>query len=198
MKPVIAGASFVLLVGVVSAQDRLSQDEARRYARVCVEQLGTLPDAQVRTDVDPDKAVAVRGEGGGAMAIPDKKLSKEKLAQAGPDVVPVGHLWLRKWTFVVGDKPVSNDDLRIVTINVDDKDRPMPLLLLGVRKQEKGLELVAYAKGGEPVLVVPLKPVEFVQDLPLDLQWERGEKNVDPLTLTVFGKYEAVLPVTRQ
>jgi hypothetical protein len=198
MKPLVAGVCFALLVGLVSAQDRLSQDEARRYARVCVEQLGTLADAQVGTDVDPDGAVAVRGEGGGAMAIPDRKLLKEKLAQAGRDAVPVGQLWLRKWTVVVNGKPVPNDNLRIITINVDDKDRPMPLLLLGVRKQEKGLELVAYAKGSEPVVAVPLKPVEFVQDLPLELRWERGEKDVDPLTLTVFGRYQAVLPITRQ
>jgi hypothetical protein len=51
---------------------------------------------------------------------------------------------------------------------------------------------------GEPVLAVPLKSVEFVQDLPLDLRWERGAKNVDLLTLTVFGRYQAVLPITRQ
>jgi hypothetical protein len=198
MKPVLAAACLALFVSLVSAQDRLPQDEARRYARVCVEQLGTLADAQVGTDVDPDGAVAVRGEGGGAMAIPDRKLLKERLAQAGQEVIPLGQLWLRKWTVVASGKPVPDDSLRIITINVDDKDRPMPLLLLGVRKQGKGLELVAYAKESEPVLAVPLKPVEFVQDLPLDLRWERGEKDVDPLTLTLFGRYQTVLPITRQ
>ncbi len=193
------GACFVLFVGLVAAQDRLPREDAQRYAKACVEQLGTLADAQVRTDVDPEKAVAVRGEGGGAMAIPDKNLSRDRIAKAGPDVVPLGQLWLRKWTVVVGGKAVPDDNLRVVTVNVDDKDRPMPLLLLGVRKKgEKGLELVAYARDADPLLAVPLKPVEFVQDLPLDLRWERGEKNVDPLTLTVFGRYQAVLPVTRQ
>jgi hypothetical protein len=133
------------------------------------------------------------------MAIPDKKLSKEKIAGAGQDVVPVGQVWLRKWTVVVKGKAVPDDKLRVVTVQVDDKDRPMPLLLLGVRKKgEKDLELVAYAKDSEPLLAVPLKPAEFVQELPLDLRWERGEKNADPLTLTLFGKYQAVLPVTRR
>jgi len=149
--------------------------------------------------VDPEKACAVRGEGGGAMAIPDKNLSKEKLAKAGKDVVPVGQVWLRKWTVAAGDKPVANDKLRVITIKVDDKHRPMPLLLLGVRKKgEKDLELVVYAKDSEPVLALPLKKVDFIQDLPLELEWQRGEKNVDPLTLTLFGKYQAVLPITRQ
>jgi hypothetical protein len=57
---------------------------------------------------------------------------------------------------------------------------------------------VAYAKDSEPLLAVPLKKVEFIQDLPLDLEWQRGEKNLDPLTLTIFGKYQAVLLITRQ
>jgi hypothetical protein len=75
----------------------------------------------------------------------------------------------------------------------------MPLLLLGVRaKGEKGLELVVYAKENEPVVVVPLKKVDFVQDMPLNMEWQRGEKQVDPLTMTVFGKYQAILPITRQ
>jgi hypothetical protein len=34
--------------------------------------------------------------------------------------------------------------------------------------------------------------------LPLDIEWQRGEKNIDSLTLTVLGKHRAVLPVTRE
>jgi hypothetical protein len=198
MKSLVVGGWLALLVGPVAGQDRLPQEEARRYAKACVEQLGRLGDAPLETDVDPDKAVAVRGEGGGAMVVPDKRLAKEQLAKAGQGVVPIGQLWLRKWTVVAGGQAVPNDKLRVVTVLLDDQDRPLPLLL-GVRKKGKaGLELVAYAKDSEPLLVVPLKPVEFVQDLPLDLAWQRGEKNVDPLTLSVFGKYQAVLPITRQ
>ncbi len=199
MKPIVAVVYSALLAGIVAGQDRLPPDEAQRYAKVCVGQAGRLADAQIEMDVDPEKACAVRGEGGGAMAVPDRKLARDRLLKAGEGVVPVGQVWLRKWTVVVGGKPVPKDRLRVVTINVDDKDRPMPLLLAGMRKKgEAGLELVVYAADSEPLLAVPLKAVELVQDLPLDLRWERGEKNVDPLTLTIFGKYQAVLPVTRQ
>jgi hypothetical protein len=194
----VAIVCLAFLVSLAAGQDRLPQDEAQRYAKVCVGQAGRLADAQIEMDVDSEKACAVRGEGGGAMAVPDKKLTREKLLKAGEGVVPVGQVWLRKWTAVVGGKPVPKDRLRIVTVNVDDKDRPMPLLLAGVRKKGAGLELVVYAADSDPLLAVPLKAVEFVQDLPLDLRWERGEKNVDPLTLTIFGKYQAVLPITRQ
>ena len=132
------------------------------------------------------------------MVVPDKRLSKDKLAKAGKDVVPVGQVWLRKWTVVAGGKPVAEDKLRVVTINVDDKDRPMPLLLVGVRKGDRGLELVAYGKDTEPVLTVPLKPVDFIQESPVELEWQRGEKDADSLTLTLLGKYQAVLPVAKQ
>jgi hypothetical protein len=199
MKPSAAVVCFAVLAGLVAGQDRLSQEEARRYAKACVEQLGDLGDAQVATDVDAEKAVAVRGEGGGAMAVPDKKLSTEKLAKAGKDVVPVGQVWLRKWTVVAGGKAVADDRLRVVTVKVDGQDRPMPLLLVGVRpKGEKDLELVAYGKDAEPLLTLPLKRVDFVQEPPVELEWRRGEKDADALTLTVLGKYQAVLPVTRR
>jgi hypothetical protein len=192
MKPVVACVCLALFVGLVAAQDRLPQDEARRYARACVEQLG-------EAQLDPDKAVAVRGEGGGAMVVPDKKLSPNRLVKAGQGMVPVGQLWLRKWTVVVGGKAVPKDRLRVVTVNLDDKDRPMPLLLLSVRtKGDKGLELIVRSKDENPLLTLPLRQVDFVQKLPLELEWQRGEGSVDSLTLTVLGKYQAVLPVTRE
>src|SRR6516162_8779865 len=101
MKLLLTGV-WVALIGVSQGgQDRLPLDEAQRYAKVCVELLGSLTDTPINLDVDVEKPCAVRGEGGGAMIVPDKSLSKERLAKLGQDVVPVGQLWLRKWTPVV-------------------------------------------------------------------------------------------------
>jgi hypothetical protein len=199
MKLLLTGV-WVALIGVSQGgQDRLPLDEAQRYAKVCVELLGSLTDTPINLDVDVEKPCAVRGEGGGAMIVPDKSLSKERLAKLGQDVVPVGQLWLRKWTPVVAGKPVAKDRLRVVTLRVDDKDRPMPLLLLGVRKHgDKGLELVGYARDSEPILALPLKRIEFIQALPVELEWQRGDKNADSLTLSVLGQYKAVLPIARE
>jgi len=195
-----ASLLLVLLAALPSqAQDnRLPQDEARRFAKLCVEQT-TLTDPQIKTDVDPDKACAEKGEGGGAMVIPDKKLSKEVIGKAEKEIVPVGQLWLRKWTTVVKGKPTPKDKLRVMTVKIDDKDRPMPLLLLGIRQTgEKDLELVVYAKDSEPQQVLPLKKLDQIQALPVDLEWQRGEKNVDSLTITIMGQFQAVLSITRQ
>jgi hypothetical protein len=110
--------------------------------------------------------------------------------------MPLGQLWLRKWTLVANGKPVPNDKLRILAVNVDDKDRPMPLFLLGVRKGEKAVELVVYAKDAEPLLITPLTKLDLLPDLPLELEWRRADKDADHLNLRILGKYQAVLKIT--
>jgi hypothetical protein len=198
MKSMIVAASLAVCLAY-SDSNRLSPDEARGYAKACVAQVGDLGDAQIPVNPNPEKPCAVRGEGGGAMVIPDRKLTGEKVRGPIKGVVPLGQLWLRKWTVVAGGKPVPDDRLRIVTVNLDDKDRPMPLLLLGLRqKGKKGLELVGYARGTAPVLVVPLKDLGVIQEEPLVLEWSRGEKRIDSLTLNILGKYQAVIPITAQ
>jgi hypothetical protein len=42
-----------------------------------------------------------------------------------------------------------------------------------------------------------LKRIDLVPQLPLEIEWKRGEKLVDTLTLTILGKYQAVMTVTR-
>jgi hypothetical protein len=190
---------LALFATAFSGEGRLSKEDAQRYAKLCVEQTGSKSsNSQIKTDVDPEKACAVQGEGGGAMVIPDKTLTADKLAKAGKEIVPVGQLWLRKWTLVVDGSPVPEKTLKIAKINIDEKKRPMPLFLLGVRKNgDKGMELLVYAKGNEPLLVMPLKVIDFIPDTPLDLEWTRGEKLVDPLTMKILGKYQAEFAITR-
>lgn len=198
MRNLAAGWLALSVVGFAAGQDRLSREDAERYARVCVEGFGQPGDAQITTHGDPARAVAVRGEGGGAMVVPDKDLTSDKLSKAGKDIVPIGQLWLRKWVPVVDGKPVPGSRNRVATLKVDGKDRPMPVLLLGIRKAAAGHELVVYARDAEPLEVLKLNAVEFVQELPLELEWERGDKNIDKLTLTVMGRYRTIIPVQRE
>jgi len=200
MKSLAIGIALTLGSAIAFDPNRLPQEEARGYAKLCVEQASTLTDLPFKTDVDVEKPCAVRGEGGGAMIVPEKGLSADRLRKTGKEVTPLGQLWLRKWTLVVGGKPVPDDRLRIVTVKVEEKDRPMPLFLVGVRqKDDKSLELVVYARDSEPLLTLPLKGAEEGVDLPLELEWKRGEKKEpDTLTLSVLGKYRAVLPIANQ
>lgn len=199
MKYALTALFLLLCVSAGWCQEsRLPIEAARRYAKVCVEQAGAPGDAQIATEVDPKKACAEQGEGGGAMVIAGRKLSQQTLKKIGTGIQPLGQLWLRKWTLVVQEKPLPREQLRMVTVNVDDKDRPMALFLLGLRKQAKGLELVVYAKNSAPVQVLPLRDLGILQDLPLEIEWRRGEGQYDPLTLKILGQYQAVLTITRQ
>jgi hypothetical protein len=195
-------AALILVAGAFAAEsrNRIPQDEAKAYAKICADSAaGVLTHAQISIEADLEKPCAERGEGGGAMVIPDKNLTEKTLASVGKNVVPVGQLWLRKWTLVVNGKPVANDTLRIIGVTIEDKERPMPLLLLGVRKKgEKDLELVIYARDSEPLQVLPLKKVETEVSLPLELEWSRGDKEADNLTLNVLGKYQTVLMISRE
>jgi hypothetical protein len=75
----------------------------------------------------------------------------------------------------------------------------MPLFLLGVRKSSTNdLELVVYAKDSEPLQVLPLQKVEMGYSVPLELEWKRGDKDADNLTLNVLGKHQAVFKITSQ
>lgn len=189
----------VLYLAAAADSNRLPHDEAQAYARLCAPQAATLLDLPLSMEVDTEKPCAVRGEGGGAMIIPAKGLSADRLAKAGKEVVPLGQLWLRKWTVVASGKPVSDDRLRIVTVKVEDKDRPMPLFLLGVQPSEKGRDLVLYAANPEPLFALPLKGIEGGEEIPLVLEWKRGEQNQpDSLTLWILGKYQAELPIAAQ
>jgi hypothetical protein len=189
---------FTCLLSVGMDANLLPLEEAQRYARVCVQQVGALADAQIIIKADTKKPCATLGEGGGAMVVPDEKLSVKKVQEAR-ELVPVGQLWFRKWTTVIKNKPVPAERLRMVTIHVDDKDRPMALFLVGVRQKGKaGLELVLYAQDNVPHLVLPLEKLMRDQELPVELEWQRGEKNSDSLIVKLVGKYHAVIPITRQ
>jgi hypothetical protein len=194
-----AACLLPLLATLASADpNRLSDDDAKAYAKPCAEYAAGLDDHPIATEVDADKPCAVRGEGGGAMVIPQKGLGEAALNKAGKDVVSLGQLWLRKWTLVVRGKALPAEKLRILRVKLDNKERPMPLLLLGVRKKGKGLELLLYARDSDPLLALPLAKSEHKPDLPLEVAWKRGEKKKpDTLTLTLAGGYQAVLPIDR-
>lgn len=196
---IFALVGIALSTFAVGAQEnRLPLEAAQAYAKVCAQAARQLGAGPLKMDVDPDKPCAARGEGGGAMVVPDRKLTEETLKKAGKEIVPVGQLWLRKWTLVKNGKPLGKDAVNTVLVNVDDKDRPMPLLRLGVRKNAKGkLELLVLANDTEPVLSVPLTEYGYTATVPAEIDWMRGDKH-DTLTVNLVGKYQAIVPITRQ
>ena len=136
---VTAGVCWLLAVGVVSAQERVPSEQAQQWARLMAGQVAKLTDAQVKTDVAPDKAYAVNLQGQIALVIPDKKLSADM--EVGEEVMPVGQLWFKGIAPAIAGKVAPDDRLRIVPVTFGGADLKLPLCFLGVRK--KGL-LIRY------------------------------------------------------
>ncbi len=191
-------AQFVADRTGTAAQERIEPEQARKFARLFVEQSAKVPHLQLKIDADPDQPFGLKDEDMGAMVIPQKKLAAGDLTKAGNAIVPLGQLWLRNLTLVVKDEALPNDKLRIVTITANGQDHSLPLFLLGVRGKGANLELVVYGPGKEPLLVAPLQKSSSTHELPLELDGEKGNNNRGTLTIKVLGQYQAQLTLAKQ
>jgi hypothetical protein len=197
MKSILVTVAILSTLQLVAAQERLSREEALRYAAVVSADLKQLKGTPIATDVDTQKPVALRDEDYGGMVLPQKDLSAESLTKAGKEeIVPIGQLWLHKLAPMCDGEVVSNGKLRLVTVSADGTEATVPQCALGVRRNAQGaLEMAVFGKGEEPLLIVPLKAIDTKQELPLDLAAER-ESDSGRLTVKILGKYQATFPVT--
>jgi hypothetical protein len=189
--------TVTLLSGIhyASAQDRIAREEALGYAdavKPYIKQVTGIP-----TDVDVQKPVAVKDDDYGGMALPQKNLKTEVIAQAGDSPLPIGQLWLHKLTPVRDDAAIPADKLCLIKVSHDGDEITVPACALGVRRTSSGaLELLIFGKDKEPLLKLPLKKIDAQQELPLNLSAERiGDEGL--VTVRILGKYEARLKVTQ-
>ena len=183
-------------LSVVSAQERLSQEEALKYATIVSADAKQLKGTPIPTDVDTKKPVAVREDEFGGMLLPQKNLTAESLAKAGKEVTPVGQLWLYQLTPMKDGEAIGADKLRLATLYAGGSEVKAPQCALGVRRTDAGtLELLVFGKGKEPILTAPLKAIDTKQEMPLDIAAER-ESESGKLTVKILGKYQATFHVT--
>lgn len=196
MKRLIATFALACAAGAVTAQELIPQEDLEKGVPRALARVADFDNLPIKTDADGAKAFGMKAKQYAAVVIPDKGLTKESLAKAGKEVVPVGQLWLIKLSPAVKDATTANDKLRLVTISVKDEDHRLSLLLLGARKAgEKDLELVIYAKAKEPLLTLPLKQSDTKQVLPLEIGLRQGTSSLGLVDINILGEYQAVLPV---
>src|SRR4051812_18025817 len=147
MKKWIVPLTLLLFVGPARAQERIPDEEARNIARGLIEAAKKVK-APVATDVDVDKPYGKHKDEYGALVLPDKNLSAEKLAKAGKDeIIPLGQLWMRGLGPAVEGKVIPSKNLQTLTVTHNDKEYNLVLCYLGVRKGPKDtLELVVLSK----------------------------------------------------
>ena len=188
----------VLLTGVlaVQAQERLPREEALKYAFIVSANLKEMLNTPIPTDPDVKRPVALRDGDYGGMVLPEAKLTAEKLAKAGTEVVPVGQLWLHKLAPLVGGQVALPSKLHKVHLVVADQEGDAVCCALGVKKNaDAGLELLVYGKDKEPLARAPMKAISGAQENPIELSGERQDDR-GMVTLKLLGKYEATFAVT--
>jgi|ERR1035438_9582235 hypothetical protein len=174
MKRTLIAFTVLMTLHLASAQERLSREEALKYALLVSVDLKQLQGTPIPTDVDVKQPVVVYEGDHGGMLLPEAKLTSEAFAKAGEKIVPIGQLWLRKLTPTRDGSALASDKLRVATVKHKDQDVSLVQCALGVRRNRSdALELLVFGKDKEPLVILPLKRVDAPQELPLDFTAER-------------------------
>ena len=196
MKQTLFALALLVSVQLVSAQEKVSKEEALSYAKAASADAKQLAGTPIATDVDAQKPAAMKEGEYGGMVLPQKDLKLEAISKATETPVPVGQLWLHNLTPMKDDEAVAESKLRVATAKLDGTELSVPQCALAVRHTSAGaLELLVYGKGKEPIASAPLKAIDAKQDLPIDLAAER-EYESGKITIKILGKYQGTIKVT--
>ena len=127
--------------------------------------------------------------------LPDKRLTpRGRPAPAARPTVPPP-----RQTDAVDSTVTPNAKLRIVPVTTpNNEELKLVFCLLGVRKNGDGLELVVLGKDKEALTKLPLKKVSVPHEMPIELEAKHGDNDTALVTITLLGKYQAVLSVKHQ
>jgi len=192
MKLLTVALALLLGAGAARAQERVPQEEARALAKII-----SLAAAGIERPLDvvgdTDKPYAKRKDEYGAMFLPDKKLSAQRLAGAGKALVPVGILWTHQLAPVAGGKVVSSKKLQGLAVTLKEEKVTLTVCFLAARKKPKGLELVVLSRDRTPLVVLPLEKAEAKQELPLEFLATIEGNDRAILKVSLLGTYKTTL-----
>jgi hypothetical protein len=189
---------LVASFGLAQAQEMVPREEALKAAVTLWYAAGDLSDLAVNVDPDIKYPYGQAKNDLGMIVIPETKVA-EVVAKAGEKVLPLGQLWMKGLVPEIGGKTVAAGDLKTVEVTVKEDRAAVILCTLGVRKTEKkGLELVVFGKGKEPLTTVAFKAGKGdKQEFPIELAIVPGSQNAE-VVIKVLGKHEASITVAKQ
>ncbi|GDY18686.1 hypothetical protein LBMAG56_00310 [Verrucomicrobiota bacterium] len=168
--------------------------DAQKYAQILADSSKDLADLPLVCELELTKPAAIRAGEAGALVIPDKRVTADKLAKAGKDAVPLGHLWLRNVAPWKNGSPLPNADQRTVRVRSGESTADAQLFVLAVRRNAADkLELLVLGKTKEPVVTLPLEKSTASGDAPLQIQGRKTGEDSGVLTLIFFGQHQAEL-----
>src|SRR5438067_270694 len=116
---------LVLAVTCAVAQEiqQVPAEKAAKIARTLVATLGSPGDAPFAVDGDAEKSSGIKGGGEtGLIAIPDRKITAESVANASQTVSALGQLWMRNVVPAVNGAAADPAQLRTVTVRDGDSE----------------------------------------------------------------------------
>jgi len=197
MKHTIIALTLLTTLQLGLAQERVSREEALKYAAIVGADLKQLQETPIPSSVDLKQPVAMKDGEFGGLLLPETTLTPETLAKAGDKIIPVGQLWLLRLAPMTDGAAVAKDKLRLATIQRGGETYTLPQCVLGVQRTSScGLELLVFGKDKAPLLKAALKPLDVKQAAPLDIDADR-ESDCAEITVKILGKYQAKFKVTQ-
>lgn len=199
MKNTALCLALFLTASLSPAQEAVPLADAQKYAQILAESAKDLTGLPLACELDLDKPSAIRAGEVGALVIPDKRATADKLAKAGKDAVPLGHLWLRNLAPVNAGAPLPNSELRSVKVRSGESTAEAQLFVVAARRNAADkLELVVFGKPKEPLLTLPLEKSTASGDAPIQLLARKTGEASGLLTLVFFGQHQAEISVGKQ
>lgn len=189
---------LVVALGFARAQEVVPKEEALKASIALWYASGDLSELALKVDPDIKYPYGRAKNDLGMIVVPETKVA-EVVAKAGEKPLPLGQLWMKGLVPELDGKAVAAGDLKKIEVTVKEESASVILCTLGVRKTEKkGLELLVYGKGKEPVITVPLKTVKGGSlEFPIELDIVPGSGNA-VVVLKVLGQHEASFTVGKE
>jgi hypothetical protein len=194
-------ASLLLLLVPMSllAQEAIPTEKAVSGARMANLALGKIENPPVAIDPDVEHAQGVGAKGVGALVVPDKGFSPDKIGSLGEKPLPLGQIWMLNVGPSQGGAAPGREKLRNVEVRGDDQTFKVQVYLLAVGKSAEGKpELLVYGAEAEPLGRFALSPASVnFQSMPLELTAAREGDESGRLTLYISGQHSAEIPVVK-
>ena len=198
--PAIFLIAMIANCAVAQEIQQMPAEQVGKIARKVAAALGSPSDAPFSVDADAEKSAGIKASGEtGLLAIPDRKLTAEMVANAGKDVTALGQLWMRNVVPAVSGASADPAKLRTVSVRDGEQEAKVEVYFLGLTKSDAGtVEIGFYAKDKEPLVKVPLVKTDAAASAtPIALDGHKEGENSGVLVITIFGSYKADVVVTK-
>jgi len=191
MKKILPLITLTVVTLTLAAQEELPRTDAVKLAALVNFDLDKLADTPIPTDADTKRPFGIKADKGGALVVPEAKLSPATFSGAGKETAPVGQFWFAGVVPAKDGQAVGKEQLKFVSVQHENREIALSLCVLGVRKGAGDrLELLVFGKAKEALLVLPLKPATREQKSPLEFRAEHEGEASALVTLVLVGKYE--------